>query len=163
MTAYLGKTCDRGVFIRMAVRDYTGEQRVFEIKTRPTGKPYAVDGPCFSFADSGGYVLCAVSGGEVGADLELRRDAKKYMGVAKRFFAPDEAAAVTEDNFFELYTAKEAYVKFTEMGIFSGMERFSALGGKVGGVNIIKFSEGGLICAAASETETEVKTKWIYL
>ena len=163
MIAYLGKTCDHDVFVQMALRDYTGQQREFEIRLRPTGKPYAVDGPCFSFSDSRGFVLCAVSDGEVGADLELRRDAGKYMAVAERFFAPDEKAAVTSRNFFELYTAKEAYVKFTEMGIFSGMEKFAALSGRVGNVNIIKFSDGDCICAAASETERNVKVKWIYL
>ncbi len=163
MIAYLGRTADSQVFIQMALRDFTGEQRFFEIKRRPTGKPFALDGPCFSFSDGKGYVLCAVSQHEVGADLELRRDAKKYMCVAERFFSPEEFAAANEENFFELYTAKEAYVKFTEMGIFSGMERFSALSGKVGNVNIVKFSEGDLICAAASETEKDVKVKWIYL
>ena len=163
MIAYLSKTDDRAVFIQMALRDFTGQQRVFEIKTRPTGKPYAVDGPCFSFADSHGYVLCAVSHGEVGADLEASRAGEKYMGAARRFFAPDELAAADRDNFFEIFTAKEAYVKFTGLGIFSGMELFSTLSGRVGDVNIIKFSEGGLVCAAASETERDVKIKWIYL
>lgn len=163
MNAYLGRTPDAGVFVQLALRDFTGEQREYEIKRRPTGKPFAVDGPCFSFSDSRGYVLCVVSDNEVGADLELRRDAKKYMDVARRFFSPEEFAATDENNFFELYTAKEAYVKFTEMGIFSGMEKFSVLSGRVGTVNITKFSDGNLICAAASEKEREVKIKWIYL
>ena len=159
----MGKTEEHDVFIQLALRDFTGEQRVFDIKRRPTGKPYAVDGPCFSFADSCGYVLCAVSRGEIGADLELSRSATKYMPVAKRFFASDEAAAATEENFFELFTAKEAYVKYTEMGIFSGMEFFSAMSGQIGDVNIIKFIDGNCICAAASKTEREVNVKWIYL
>ncbi len=161
MKAYLGKNIDGERFIRLALKDYTGRDS-FVFKKRPTGKPYVENGPCFSYSDSFDCRLCVVSEGEVGADIEKRRDPSKYMGIVKRFFAPDEARAADESNFFELYTAKEAYVKFTQMGIFSGMERFSVLSGKVGKVNIIKFSSGDCICAAASETEKEVEIKWIY-
>lgn len=162
MTAYLGKNISSERFIQLALRDYTGAERDLEIKVRPTGKPYIEGGPCFSYSDSCGCSLCVVSDYEVGADIEVRRHAEKYMGVARRFFAPDELAAATTENFFEIYTAKEAYVKFTEMGIFSGMEHFSTMSGKVGEINIIKFSDGDCICAAASEKEREVEIKWIY-
>ena len=107
--------------------------------------------------------LCALRG-------EQRRDWGRFRAepqckkiYARRFFAPDEAAAATEENFFKLFTAKEAYVKYTEMGIFSGMEFFSAMNGQVGDVNIIKFTDGNCICAAASKTERDVNIKWIYL
>ncbi len=160
--AYLAKGMDKRAFVEKALFDYCGKSG-FVFARRPTGKPYAVDGPCFSFSDSRGYMLCAVSDYEIGADLEMKRVAAGYMGVVKRFFAPDEAAAATEDNFFDIYTAKEAYVKFAEMGIFSGMERFSTLGGRVGSVNIIHFSDGCCVCAAASERESEVEIKWLCL
>ena len=161
MTAYLAKDMDANQFIQLALKDYTGAAHDFEIKRRSTGKPYIEGGPCFSYSDSKGYSLCVVSDYEVGADMEVKRSAEKYMNVTKRFFAPDEAAAAPADNFFEIYTAKEAYVKYTEMGIFSGMEYFSTMSGKVGEVNIIKFSDGDCICAAASEKEREVEIKWI--
>ena len=161
MIAYLTKNTDADQFIQAALRDYTGTDQDFVIKMRPTGKPYIEGGPCFSFSDSHGYFLCVVSDHEVGADIEFRRSAEKYMDVARRFFAPDERDAATADNFFEIYTAKGAYVKFTEMGIFSGMEHFSTMSGRVGNVYITRFSDGDCICAAASEKEREVEIKWI--
>lgn len=156
--AYLAKGLSENELVSLALKDYGGGE--YRLLRRPTGKPYAVGGPCYSYSDSCGFGLCVVSDYEVGGDIELKRDASRYMGVARRFFAPDEAAAATEDNFFEIYTAKEAYVKFTEMGIFSGMERFSTLSGRVGGVNIIHFSDGDCVCAAASEHESEVEVRW---
>lgn len=160
--AYLAKNMPESELVRRAVLDYIGGERELVFGLRPTGKPYIVGGPFYSFSDSHGYSLCVVSDYEVGGDIELRRSAHPYMGVARRFFAPDEATVASEDNFFEIYTAKEAYVKFTEMGIFSGMERFSTLSGRVGSVNIIHFSDGDCICAAASEHESEVQVKWIF-
>lgn len=161
--AYLSCNCPSGEFIKRSLWEYVGEKREFIFKRHKTGKPYAQNGPFFSFSDSCGYMLCAVSDYDLGADLELRRDSQKYMKIAKRFFAPDEAAAATPESFFELYTAKEAYVKYTQMGIFSGLEKFSALSGRVGSVNIIKFSYGECVCAVASEKESEVEAEWIYL
>ncbi len=160
--AYLAEGMDKEEFVQRALCDYTGRNEAFEIRRKRTGKPYAVNGPCYSFSDSCGFLLCVVSEREIGGDIERRRSAAKYMRIAKRFFAPDEAAAATEENFFEIYTAKEAYVKYTEMGIFSDMERFSVQSGRVGNVNIIRFSDGDCICAAASSYEKEVEIKWIY-
>lgn len=157
--AYLAKGMNEEELVKRALRDYSGRED-FVFHRRPSGKPYVEGGPYYSYSDSCGYALCVVSDHEIGGDIELRRDASRYMSVAKRFFAPDEAAIATEENFFEIYTAKEAYVKFTEMGIFSGMEHFSTLSGRVGTVNIIHFSDGDCICAAASEHESEVEITW---
>lgn len=159
--AYLAKNMSEAELVPRAVLDYLDCERELIFGRRPTGKPYIVGGPFYSFSDSHGYSLCVVSDHEIGGDIELRRSAEPYMDVAQRFFAPDEAAIASEDNFFDIYTAKEAYVKFTEMGIFSGMEKFSTLSGRVGSVNIIHFSDGDCICAAASEHESEVEIKWI--
>lgn len=159
--AYLAKNMPRGELILRAVQAFTGSEKPLQIKRWPSGKPYIEGGPCFSYSDSGGFGLCAVSEAEIGADIEILRPAARYLAVARRFFAPDEAAAATEENFFRLYTAKEAYVKFTGKGIFSGMQSFSALGGRVGRVNIIHFYAGGCVCAAASETETEAEVIWL--
>lgn len=160
--AYLAKGMDEKELVSRALRDYTGCDKEFVFKRRSTGKPYAEGGPCYSFSDSCGFSLCVVNDWEIGGDIEMRRSALRYMGVARRFFAPDEAEITTEENFFEIYTAKEAYVKYTELGIFSGMEKFSTLSGKVGEVNIIHFSDGDCICAAASAHEKEVEIKWIF-
>ncbi len=151
--------------IRRAVTEYTGKPCEAEIKRRPTGKPYIEGGPCFSYSDSCGFGVCAVSRGEIGCDMELKRSCEKYIPVAKRFFHPKELEILAEEGFeekfFEIYTAKEAYVKFTEMGIFSGLEKFSAAEGRVGDVNLIRFFWGNLVCCAASKRERLVETIWI--
>lgn len=161
MIAYLSKRLRGQSLAAAAIKDFCGKTAL-SFYRRPSGKPYANDAPYFSCSHSHGFSLCVVSNYEIGADIELNRNAEKYMGVARRFFHPEEFSAVTKDNFFEIFTAKEAYVKFTETGVFGGMDSFSVISGKVGDVNIIHFKSGDCICAAASKNEIEVEIKWIY-
>ncbi|MDR2610285.1 MAG: 4'-phosphopantetheinyl transferase superfamily protein, partial [Clostridiales Family XIII bacterium] len=99
----------------------------------------------FSVSHSGDYLAIAFSEQEVGVDVEhtSRRhtNAERYLAIARRFFAPDEGAYVAggdaEDTvtapedvkrrFFRIWTAKEAFVKYTGEGIATGFETFSVL------------------------------------
>ncbi len=83
----------------------------------PAGKPVLAgrDDAFFSLSHGGRFVLCAVSGGPVGADVERVRPAQ--LSVARRFH-PDERAwleaqpeAAREDALFRLWTRKEAWIK----------------------------------------------------
>lgn len=79
------------------------------------GKPYLVNAPLyFSLSHSGGVTAVAVGEREMGLDLQLRDDRKREALL--RRLTPAER----EEDFFRLWTAKEAYVKFTG-GTLAGM------------------------------------------
>lgn len=162
MIAYFSRYLKGEALAAAAIEDFCGK-RPLRFERLPSGRLYAPYAPFFSCSYSYGLSLCVVSRYDLGADMELCRDAKKYLSVARRFFHPSEKEIVTEENFFEIFTAKEAYAKYTQEGIFAAPMNFSVAEGSVNGVNIIHFREGDYICAVASKNETEVETKWIYL
>ncbi len=91
------------------------------------GKPYFENLPLyFNISHSGEYVLCAVSGQEVGADIQKFRPVNTEK-LAGRFFAESEYRALTDcaDDgerqrlFFALWTRKEAYGKLSGKGLVS--------------------------------------------
>ncbi|MBO4888275.1 MAG: 4'-phosphopantetheinyl transferase superfamily protein [Firmicutes bacterium] len=96
------------------------------------GKPYFRSLPlCLSTTDSGPYDVLALSTEEIGIDLQIHKN-MKYLSLAKRFFHPDEYKYLSSlpsnyqpDVFFLLWTAKEAYVKYTGTGIDQNFSRFS--------------------------------------
>lgn len=104
---------------------------LLRVERTETGKPYFPDCPGihFSISHSGAYWACAVAGEPVGLDLQEHTLAKgesreeaaaRFRKMAHRFFHPLEAKFVEPDsynNFFTVWAAREAYVKFTGQGI----------------------------------------------
>lgn len=118
----------------------------------------------FSLSHTAGHAVLCFSDGEIGVDCEnidaRPRIGSKLGGIAKRCFTEDEQAYVDgggagrgaeggrgrspEENpadgadrirrFFEIWTAKEAYMKYTGNGFSEGFKSFSAL--SVPGVRI---------------------------
>lgn len=100
------------------------------------GKPF-VESPVgsgleFSFSDSGELALLAVGrGAALGVDVELRRPLTDLEGIAERFFALEEQAALfalpeseREAAFYRLWTRKEAYIKAIGIGLGHPLARF---------------------------------------
>jgi phosphopantetheine--protein transferase-like protein len=94
----------------------------------------------WSLSHSGIYTAIAFSDSEVGIDIEdmarQREDDERYRAIARRFFAPDEiefvcggAGSSVKRRFFRVWTAKEAFVKYTGEGISRGLATFSTLAG----------------------------------
>lgn len=87
------------------------------------GKPFAPDCPLrYSLSHSGEWAVCAVSGNEVGCDVEKIDPA--HTGVAARFYTAAEQAqltAVDEDErvrrFFRIWTIKESFIKAADAGL----------------------------------------------
>ena len=102
------------------------------ILKREKGKPYFLNLPLFlSLTDSGPYDVLALSSEEIGIDLQIHKK-MRYLSLAKRFSHPDEYGylqSLPEDDqpdvFFLLWTAKEAYVKYTGDGIDQNFSKFS--------------------------------------
>ena len=81
----------------------------------------------FSLSHSAGTVAVCVSKDPVGLDIE--RIQKKNDRIKERLFTPAEAEYIDSSSdpdlaFFEIYTAKESYMKYTGMGFALPMSRF---------------------------------------
>jgi len=91
------------------------------IRVGRNGKPYVPDGPAFNCSHSGNFVCCAVHGGPVGIDLEVRRPVRAAL--AARICTPEELVFTAPGGrfdslrFLQLWTAKEAWVKYTGEGL----------------------------------------------
>lgn len=87
------------------------------------GKPAIADFPKhFNLSHSGDYVVCAVCDSEVGVDIQKWVPFKERT--AERFFAPEEWKLLQTlpmeqrtEMFYRLWTRKEAYGKYTGLGI----------------------------------------------
>lgn len=120
------------------------------------GKPYFENLPLyFNLSHSGDYVLCAVSDGEVGADIQKFQPVDE-MKLAKRFFSESECQAMarceeTKERqclFFRLWTRKEAYGKLTGEGIVAVIDK--DMQGEVADWQEVVLQEGyaAAVCAA---------------
>lgn len=100
----------------------------------PQGKPALVDAGSwrFNLTHSGDLALIAVTRGrEVGVDVERHRPGVAIHDLARRFFAPAEAAAMValppdqqEAAFFTCWSRKEAVVKALGTGLHTPLDRF---------------------------------------
>ena len=123
-----------GILLFRAMEKYGLEPEGREIRAGKFGKPYLPGAPAFQFnlSHSGERVLCAVCDRPVGGDVErIERD---LTGLARRFFHPEEQAALAavpeeERNalFVRLWTRKESYLKAKGTGISESLNGFSAV------------------------------------
>jgi 4'-phosphopantetheinyl transferase len=92
------------------------------------GKPYVDRIPIhFSLSHSGNLMICAVGKKEIGIDIQHIRHART-IEVAQRFFSTEESDYVNlygEEAFFELWSRKEAFVKYIGEGIAYGFQNFN--------------------------------------
>lgn len=117
------------------------------------GKPFYLDAPWlhFSISHSGSFWVCAISGSSVGVDLQEHRSKGKRKAaaenesdglgrIAARFFHPAEAqyfrslaeagSRGREAAFYDIWAAKESYVKYTGEGIGKSFGEFSVSDGE---------------------------------
>ena len=133
--------------IKAAAADYAERFGAYALSSGVTvgrterGKPYLTNLREYgiSVSHSGKYLVCALTKGEVGVDIqehkilanETREDAQeRFARMARRFYHPREAEYLTGDpfcRFFEVWTAKESYVKYTGEGIDNGFSAFSVI------------------------------------
>lgn len=136
MTLYLIKneSDSRAALQRLLFR-HTGHAD-FRVQTVPGGKPYAVSDTYpsplfFSLSHSGGLFALLIHEHPVGVDLQAHSNVRTER-LAQRWFHPAEYAAYLaggcrDEDFFTLWTAKEAYAKYTGLGIASTARRLSVL------------------------------------
>lgn len=102
------------------------------LKKDTRGKPYFEDHAArISISHSGGICIAAISDGEIGADIEQKNgDAEHLTRLAARYFTKAEAeyvSATPTERFYEIWCAKESYVKYTGEGFARTLSSFSVL------------------------------------
>lgn len=96
------------------------------------GKPF-ISGttlPCFfNLSHSGEYIVCALTEGQVGVDIE--RKGRLRLEVARRFFHPEEVRVLESlperqqaDAFFSYWSVKESFLKYTGSGLSASLSGF---------------------------------------
>lgn len=95
----------------------------------PMGKPYIPQSPLhFNVSHCGSAIAVAFCEEEIGVDIEFVREYSE--AVVKRYFTDDEKSYIenaTENEekcirFFEIWTAKEAFLKLYGVGISGGLD-----------------------------------------
>ena len=124
-----------GVLLRFALREAGVLEENPTYRTGENGKPYLFSYPniFFNLSHSGSFVLCALSGVDVGCDIEKMEDAE--LALAKRFFTPGEYAAIASrpseaeraDRFYRIWTLKESFLKATGLGLRLPLNGFEIL------------------------------------
>lgn len=96
----------------------------------PNGKPVLLHAPGvhFNLSHSGHWMACIVDDKEVGIDVEQVSDTD--LSLSDRFFSRGEheqimQAADPVDRFFDYWTLKESYIKFTGAGLSQPLNTFS--------------------------------------
>lgn len=102
-----------------------------QIEKNCFGKPYikARKDVFYNLSHSGRYVVLAWGDTEVGVDVQQHDPATDRNAIEMRFFAPDEQRYVCGDigRFYEIWTKKESYLKYTGRGLRRDLRSFSVL------------------------------------
>jgi 4'-phosphopantetheinyl transferase len=114
--------------LEYAFKEVTGNPIAPQIGIHSGGKPYLKNSTLhFNISHSGRYVVCALGGKAVGIDIQyhLKRDMEK---VARRILNDKEwdAYGSTDDKmrfFYDRWSEKESYLKYTGEGIRSDMRK----------------------------------------
>ena len=132
----VARAATRAILARYVGRD----PRTLSFAYGSNGKPFLAEpdpptGVQFNVTHSGLMALVAVARGRaVGVDVERHRPGRDHVRLARRYFHPDEAAAL--DNvahrpadhqrcFFDCWCAKEACLKAGGGGITTGLRTFA--------------------------------------
>lgn len=104
-----------------AAKNIDFDREKVSLSKHPNGKPYIEGSPLhFNVSHSGQLWICIIGQAECGIDLQIMRSCS-YEKISERYFNRLEQAYVRIHGihgFFELWTAREAYGKFTGEGFF---------------------------------------------
>lgn len=114
-----------------AARQYADSTFDSTIAFGPFGKPYFPYAPSihFNITHSGDYWMCAFADAPVGVDLQRYQSCDR-ASLSRKFFHPAEDAFLRQrgyTDFFELWSAKESYLKYTGQGITQNLNEHSVV------------------------------------
>lgn len=103
----------------------------FQIGRQSGGKPYVQnrEGFYYNLSHSGRYVVIAWGTSEVGVDIQQHNRSVAIEAIAKRFFTAEEQVYIQQDllRFYEIWTKKESYLKYTGKGLQKDLASFNTL------------------------------------
>ena len=127
-------------------------ESIYKIIDKSGENKIKIDIPLFfSLSHSGNMMICAVACFNIGADCQIidTENTEKYIKIAKRFYSERENIFLSSilhsedfesdadekefryiNNFFKIWTKKEAYVKYTGKGLSEGLNTFSVTSGQ---------------------------------
>ena len=143
----------RDLLFDNSLKDYqarTGKSiEKLEVSKTKHGKPHFASAVNmhFSISHSGRYWVCLFDDRNIGVDVEdystRNMTIKRFNDISARFFLEDEQEYVlgncnvddedrpmdegVKNRFFRIWTAKEAYMKYTGNGFSQGFKNFSVL------------------------------------
>lgn len=107
------------------------KMEVYQIERNACGKPYVKgrNGFHYNLSHSGRYVVIAWGDSEVGVDVQQQNAAVNIDAIARRFFTRDEQDYIRGNllRFYEIWTKKESYIKYTGEGLHRDLKSFSVL------------------------------------
>lgn len=119
-------------FLRYIAKQRLGiSDEQFILAKNEYGKPYLARHPNFYFniSHTQNAIAIAISYTEIGVDIERLRDPNQK--IAHRFFTPNEVAYIETRNnaecFLEIWTKKEAYIKWQGKGLTIPLNSFDVL------------------------------------
>jgi len=102
-----------------------------QIAKNDFGKPYLKDrrGVYYNLSHSGRYVVLAWGDTELGIDVQKHEACANMEAIGMRFFALDELQYARGDigRFYEIWTKKESFLKYTGKGLHTDLRAFSVL------------------------------------
>ena len=103
----------------------------FSISYNSYGKPFFKNYPAYTFSlsHSGSYAVCAFNeaSSPVGIDIQEYRPLNRDR-ICQRFYTDlEKDSAESVAMFFRIWSAKEAYMKYTGKGFSEGLDTFSVL------------------------------------
>lgn len=133
---------DRADFLRGLCADHLARQMLSDASGLPrkeliflhdeNGKPRLRDSCLhFNVSHSGDYAACAIADRPVGIDIEVPRSIRPEL--CKKVCATEEIPYVCPEGrfhplrFLQLWTAKEAFLKRSGVGIFSDLRRLCCI------------------------------------
>lgn len=107
------------------------DKKNFLISYGPFGKPSFKDYPAcnFSLSHSGSYAVCVFTEdtAPVGIDIQEYRSLNRNKIRARFYTDLEKKQAESAEMFFRIWSAKEAYMKYTGKGFSEGFDTFSVL------------------------------------
>jgi 4'-phosphopantetheinyl transferase len=119
---------------RMLARLLARAPTELEFRSIANGKPTLANSDlAFNLSHSGGEAVLAVAGtGPVGVDIEVVSEARDLLGLADRYFSPDESKRLRQlpeaervSAFYRCWTRKEAFIKALGEGLSRPLDSFS--------------------------------------
>ena len=119
---FFAQDVDAHALLRRSAGLVWGMDALPDLDRAPKGKPFFHSMPqCrFNLSHSGPFALCALSDDEVGADIEVIRPRRSFLPqkvLSEAEFAWFRDRGSRWEDFYTLWTLKEARVKYTGTGL----------------------------------------------